>query len=58
LHFFVRKEVRPPGVYPPVHGSHPPPSHEQRRGVDLLDIALLLLPLVLAVATFALANLT
>jgi hypothetical protein len=41
-----------------VHGSHPPPLGEQRRGVDLLDVAVLLLPILLAIAAFALANLT
>jgi hypothetical protein len=41
-----------------VHGSHPPPTEDKPRAVDLVDVAMLVLPLLLAIAAFAVANLT
>jgi hypothetical protein len=41
-----------------MHGSRPAPSDPRAgRGVDALDVGLLVLPVVLAVLAFVLANL-
>jgi hypothetical protein len=41
-----------------MHGSHPPPANPRagRRG-DVIDVGLLLLPVVLAIIAFVVANL-
>jgi hypothetical protein len=57
LHFSSVQGHGPAGRLNLVHGSHPPPLDESRRGVDLVDIAVLLVPILLAIAAFALANL-
>ena len=41
-----------------MHGSHPAHDFRRRaRGVDLVDVAVLALPVVLAVLAFVVANL-
>jgi hypothetical protein len=42
-----------------VHGSHPAHDFERRtqRGPDLLDVAVLVLPVLLALVAFVVANL-
>ncbi len=53
-----RQGIRPTGRLPFMHGSRPAPSDPRAgRGVDLLDVGLLALPVLLAVLAFVLANL-
>ena len=55
--FFV-EGTGPLGRLPNVHGSKPAPAEfPTRRRPDLVDVGILLLPVVLAVLVFVLANL-